>query len=126
MMSRAYTVRMLFFGTLLLTSLLALLVFVLPKGMGGAAGLGSNEPTSSQEGFLVDAKGEVDWGAVLSVGTAVISGLGFMFTTYFSYREDRRAAALHHLQLINVQKELARKELEIEDLRRRLQNQREP
>ena len=54
--------------------------------------------------------------------TAVISGLGFIFTTFFAYREDRRAAALHQIQLVNAQKEVARKDLEIEELRRKLQN----
>ncbi|MCA9994395.1 MAG: hypothetical protein KDE56_01530 [Anaerolineales bacterium] len=122
-MSRNHTVRMFFFGTLFLVSLFSLLIFVLPKGLGQATAPGDKPNISGEGETVVEEERGFDLGTVLSVITAVISGLGFVFTTFFAYREDRRAAALHQIQLANAQKELARKDLEIEELRRRLQNE---
>ncbi|MCA9920051.1 MAG: hypothetical protein KC423_17435 [Anaerolineales bacterium] len=121
-MSRNYTIRMLFFGTLFLASLFSLLIFVLPKGLNQATEPGDGSNINGEGGAVIEEEPGVDLGTVLSVITAVISGLGFVFTTFFAYREDRRAAALHQIQLVNAQKEVARKDLEIEELRRKLQN----
>jgi hypothetical protein len=122
-MARNHTIRLLFFGTLFLASLFSLLIFALPFGLNPAP-QPEEQPNINGEGGVVTEEGKeqgVDLGTVLSVVTAVISGLGFVFTTFFAYREDRRAATLHKLALANAQKELAQKELEIEELRRRLQ-----
>lgn len=121
-MSRNHTIRMLFFGTLFLASLFSLLIFVLPKGLNQATEPNDGPNINGEGGTVIEQEAGVDLGTVLSVITAVISGLGFVFTTFFAYREDRRAAALHQIQLVSAQKELARKDLEIEELRRKLQN----
>lgn len=53
----------------------------------------------------------------LATITAAASVGGFLVTTFFSMRDDRRAGALHALELRNLQQELKQRELEIERLK---------
>ena len=121
-MFRTHTLRLLFFGVLFIVSLFSLLYFALPRGLnptvatpnqGILGGDGSGAQVPMREG-------EVDYGTVISVITAVISGLGFLFTTFFAYREDQRAEQIHRLEIEKLKGELVRKGLEIEELKRRL------
>ena len=54
---------------------------------------------------------------MLAIVTAVASGGGFIATTYFAIREDRRDVALHDLQIESLKREIAHKDLEIARLR---------
>lgn len=58
---------------------------------------------------------------ILSAITALVSAGGFVFSSIFAYREDRRATELHSLQLERLKRELQQKELEIQNLSRQLQ-----
>ena len=62
---------------------------------------------------------------ILSLITAVVSAGGFIFSTLFAYREDKRATQLHSLELERLKRELRQKELEIEGLSRQLQGRSE-
>ncbi|HEX6384701.1 MAG TPA: hypothetical protein VF177_08535, partial [Anaerolineae bacterium] len=57
---------------------------------------------------------------ILSVVTAIVSAGGFIFSTIFAFRQDRRAAQLHSLEIKRLNRELRQKELEIERLSRQL------
>ncbi|MEM7112639.1 MAG: hypothetical protein AAF614_09400 [Chloroflexota bacterium] len=116
-----HTIRLFLFGTLFLASLFSLLYYALPRGLDPTA----ETPLNGIQGLDDEDRqpikeGEVDYGTVISVITAVITGLGFIFTTFFAFREDRRATELHRLEIENAKRELAQKELEIEELRQRL------
>ena len=123
-MSRKHTIRLFLFGTLFLASLFSLLYYALPRGLDPTAetpNQGILSTSGEDGGGRVPIKeGVVDYGTVISVATAVITGLGFVFTTFFAFREDRRASELHALEIANAKRELAQKELEIEELRQRL------
>ncbi|MDX1414066.1 MAG: hypothetical protein R3293_07735 [Candidatus Promineifilaceae bacterium] len=61
---------------------------------------------------------ETNWNLILGIVTAITSGAGFVATTYFALREDRREAAIHELEIKNLKQEIEQKNLEIERLRR--------
>jgi hypothetical protein len=70
--------------------------------------------------------GEVDaaagWSLLLSGVSALISTAGFMTTTYFALRSDRRQAAQTELEVKSLALEIERQRLEIGQLRRLQQN----
>ena len=115
-----HTIRLFLFGTLFLASLFSLLYYALPRGLDPTAPTSINGLQGTDDGDDQIKEGEVDYGTVISVVTAVITGLGFIFTTFFAFREDRRASELHQLEIETAKRELAQKELEIEELRQRL------
>lgn len=55
---------------------------------------------------------------VLGVVSALISASGFIVTTYFALREDRRDNTMHNLQIKKLQREIEEKELELDRLRK--------
>lgn len=66
------------------------------------------------------------WSIVLGVVAAVTSAGGFIATTFFALREDRRESALHELQLEKLKREIEQKDLEIAELRREQGGQHPP
>jgi hypothetical protein len=58
------------------------------------------------------------WSLVLATVSAFISAAGFMATTYFALRNDRRQAALTELEVQKLANEIERQRLEINQLRR--------
>lgn len=65
-----------------------------------------------------DDAGAIPWALILSAATAVVSAAGFVGTTFFALRADRRDTALHDLQIASLRAEIERQELEIARLRR--------
>ena len=78
---------------------------------------GLDKPTIGPEGGDLVAEADFNWSLVLAIVTAIASGGGFVATTYFAIREDRRDAALHDLQIESLKREIAHKDLEIARLR---------
>ncbi len=54
---------------------------------------------------------------VLSAATALAAAGGFLVTTYFAAREDRRESEMHDLEVDKLKREIQKKELEIQKLR---------
>ena len=80
------------------------------------------QPETGEDGALtttVEVTGqETPWTLALSVFTAVVAAAGFVGTTFFALRSDRRQTELHDLQIANLRTEIERQRLEIERLRR--------
>jgi len=122
MFGKYRVVLLVFWGILLLVSLLALALGLqrasrpievsLPPLLQPEAGEDGGPAAGGDEG----AAQEASWTLALSVFTAVISAAGFIGTTFFALRSDRRQAALHDLQVANLRAEIERQELEIERL----------
>lgn len=118
-MSGKYSKLLIFWGVLFVLSL-----FFIFTGLGPSqpsAADGSNElhrPNVDPEEGDKPQESAANWGMVLAVVTAVASGGGFIATTYFAIREDRRDAAIHQLQIKSLKKEIEHKDLEIARLRR--------
>lgn len=119
-----YQALLWFWGILLLAALLVLSIgaWQWSQSAGFTSGPLPIQPETGEDG---DPKpgievGEPDapWMLGLSIVTAVISAAGFMGTTFFALRTDRRQAALHELQLANLRAEIELQALEIERLRR--------
>lgn len=118
---------LLFWAVLLLVSLLILIVGLRQASHALSIGVPPltlpMQPEDAGEGTPPDGgtdSGEANapWMLGLSVVTAVVSAAGFVATTFFALRTDRRETALHELQLANLRAEIERQALEIERLRR--------
>ena len=122
-MSGKYSKLLVFWGVLFVLSLLFIftgLGTMSRTGSGSSTGL--DKPTTAPEGGELVAEEDFNWSLVLAIVTAVASGGGFIATTYFAIREDRRDAALHDLQIETLKLEIAHKDLEIA----KLKQEREP
>ncbi len=62
------------------------------------------------------------WTLLLAAVSAFISAAGFMTTTYFALRNDRRQVAQTELEIQSLALEIERQRLEIDRLRRLQQN----
>ncbi|MFN2254419.1 MAG: hypothetical protein ACK2U6_09255 [Candidatus Promineifilaceae bacterium] len=62
------------------------------------------------------------WSLLLAGVSALISAAGFMTTTYFALRSDRRQTAQTELEVQSLALEIERQRLEIDRLRRLQQN----
>lgn len=115
-MFRKYLQNLVFFGALFaLSGLLLFLTFYFNEDLvfpryGAPAGRPGDPGESAASSLPI----------ILSVVTAIVSAGGFIFSTVFAYREDRRAAQLHSLEIKRLNQELRQKELEIERLSRQL------
>ena len=114
-MSRKYLKNLIFFGALFALSVLLLFLtfyfneeLIFPR-FGAPPGRPGESATDSLP-------------VILSLITAAVSAGGFLFSTVFAYREDRRATQLHSLEVERLKRELRQKELEIERLSRQLQD----
>lgn len=115
-MPRKYLKNLVVFGALFALSVLALLLtfyfneeLLFPRYgvLSGRPGDPGESPTTSLP-------------IILSVVTALVSAGGFLFSTIFAYREDKRATQLHSLEIERLKRELQEKELAIERLSRQL------
>jgi hypothetical protein len=117
-MSGKYSKLLIFWGVLFVLSLLFIFTGLGPSfqsGMDPTSGL--DKPTVDPEEVEKPDETAFNWGMVLAVVTAVASGGGFIATTYFAIREDRRDASLHQLQIQSLKREIEHKDLEIAKLR---------
>jgi hypothetical protein len=126
-MSGKYSKLLVFWGVIFVLSLLFIFT-----GLGTSLRIGSgglielDRPTvAPEEGAETIATG-FNWGIALAVITAVASGGGFIATTYFAIREDRRDAAIHQLQIASLKKEIEHKDLEIARLRQEREQDSDP
>lgn len=114
-MSLRYAKLLIFWGVIFIVSL-----FLIFTGFGNDFPLGSTgsdqSPLVPEEGEAPDDEGS-NWNLILAVVTAVTSGAGFVVTTIFALRDDRRESALHQLEIENLKREIEHKDLEIEKLR---------
>jgi hypothetical protein len=78
------------------------------------------KPGFEFDDILRPEEGSLNLNMTLAVITAVASGGGFIATTYFALRDDRRQVAIHQLQIDSLKKEIVHKDLEIKRLRREL------
>jgi hypothetical protein len=125
-----YRLLLAFWGALFLVSALILLVNMQALSAETGALLpfpGDNQQTESVEPG--DKPGSEDqatqWSLILSTVSAFISAAGFMTTTYFAMRSDRRQTALTELEIEKLAEEIERQRLEIERLRRAQQLERD-
>lgn len=113
-MSFKYARLLVFWGVIFVISL-----FLIFTGFGNAFSSDSNgldHPAVPEIDGKPDET-ETNWSLILGVVTAVTSGAGFMATTIFALRDDRRESELHELQVKNLKREIEQKDLEIEKLR---------
>ena len=117
-MSGKYSKLLLFWAVLFLLSLFFIFTGLgTPSRTESGPSSGLDKPTTDPEGGELVEEADFNWSLVLAVVTAVASGGGFIATTYFAIREDRRDATLHDLQIETLKREIAHKDLEIARLR---------
>lgn len=120
-MTGKYAKLLLFFGVLFVLSVSFMAAGLRGWPVGGVGGDNGFEiPNVDPEDILKPEEGTLNLSMVLAVVTAVASGGGFLATTYFALRNDRRQAAIHRLQIHSLVKEIEHKDLEIKQLRREL------
>ena len=117
-MSGKYSKLLIFWGVLFVLSLLFIFTGLGTSFQSGTDPTnGLDKPTVDPEEGEKPAETAFNWGMALAVITTIASGGGFIATTYFAIREDRRDAALHQLQIDSLKKEIEHKDLEIAKLR---------
>lgn len=118
-MSGNYRKLLVFWGALFTLSMLFIFTSLGPMVFSEAGESdGLDQPNVSPESPNRPEESGFNLGMALAVITAVASGGGFIATTYFAMRADRREAALHQLQIESLKKEIEHKDLEISRLRR--------
>lgn len=129
-MSGKYRVVLAFWGLLFLASSLIVLVSWRPsdRAVDGLQppttlppgnGLESNvDDDGKPAGGLVPVEDDTQWSLYLAAASAFVSAAGFMTTTYFAMRNDRRQTALTQLQVQQLATEIERQRLEIDRLKR--------
>ncbi len=118
-MSGKYSKLLVFWGVLFVLSLLFLFTGLGTSLRSASDGLiGLDKPNIDLEEIEKPIETAFDWGWVLAAITTVASAGGFIATTYFAIREDRRAAAMHQLQIDTLKREIEHKDLEIAKMRR--------
>ncbi len=131
-MSSKYQKLLVFWGVVFVLSLLFLAtnwrtfnsgdvtgppIVVTPPDTGEGSDNGDGNPPS----IIIPGETERLINLVLSVATAVVSAGGFIVTTIYARRDDRRETEMHTLEVTKLRKEIEQKELEIDRLRK--QNQ---
>lgn len=117
-MSLRYARLMIFWGVLFVTALLLLFTgFGSTFSSEAETSNGLDGPTTSPDGGDKPEETGANWNIILGVVTAVTSGAGFIATTFFALREDRRDTALNELQIKNLERDIEQKNLEIDRLR---------
>ncbi len=120
-MSGKYRKLQVFWGVLFVLSLLFIFTGLgsrLLEGIGESDGLDKPTVDPGEPDQPGQQQGEsFNLGMVLAVITTVASGAGFVATTYFAIRDDRRQTEVHQLQIQSLKKEIEHKDLEITRLR---------
>lgn len=134
-MSGKYRLLLAFWGALFLASACIMLVSVQSFRQETANVLppfplpGLEIETEGTEPVEIPGEGDIEedagtqWSLVLATMSAVVSAAGFMATTYFALRNDRRQAAVTELEVQKLANEIERQRLEINQLRRSQDNQ---
>jgi len=118
-MSGKYAKQLIFWGVLFVLSLYLIFTGLGPSNQNEIGELENlDKPTVNPEDPGSPWVVGFNWGMALAVLTAVASGGGFVATTFFALREDRRDAALHELQVETLKREITHKDLEIARLKR--------
>jgi hypothetical protein len=134
-MSGKYRLLLAFWSALFLVS--ALILFVNLQSLSTGSGVNLNLPLFPENGAETEIGvpgdkpgGELpsddsgsQWSLILSTVSALISAAGFMATTYFAMRNDRRQSALTELEIKKLANEIERQRLEIDQMRRAQQKQ---
>jgi hypothetical protein len=117
-MSGKYSKLLIFWGVIFFLSLFFIITgpgASFQDGMDNSNGI--DKPTVDPEEGDKPEETAFNWGMLLAMVTTVASAGGFIATTYFAIREDRRDTAMHQLQIANLKREIERKDLEISKLR---------
>ena len=132
-MSGKYRLLLAFWSALFLVSALILFVNLqslstgsgvqLPLFPDNGAETEIGEPGDKPGGELPSDDSGSQWSLLLSTVSALISAAGFMATTYFAMRNDRRQSALTELEIKKLANEIERQRLEIDQMRRAQQKQ---
>jgi hypothetical protein len=127
-MSGKYRLLLAFWSALFLVSALILFVNLQSLNAGSGVNLPAfpgngleseiGEPGDKPEGELPSTDAGSQWSLLLSTVSALISAAGFMATTYFAMRNDRRQSALTELEIKKLATEIERQRLEIDQMRR--------
>lgn len=134
-MSGKYRLLLAFWSALFLVS--ALILFVNLQSFSTGSGVNLNLPLFPENGAETEIGVPGDkpggqlpsddsgsqWSLILSTVSALISAAGFMATTYFAMRNDRRQSALTELEIKKLANEIERQRLEIDQMRRAQQKQ---
>ena len=134
-MSGKYRLLLAFWSALFLVS--ALILFVNLQSLSTGSGVNLNLPLFPENGAETEIGvpgdkpgGELpsddsgsQWSLILSTVSALISAAGFMATTYYAMRNDRRQSALTELEIKKLANEIERQRLEIDQMRRAQQKQ---
>lgn len=83
----------------------------------------SGKPIDKPDGDVTEEDGSSQWSLLLATVSAIVSAAGFIATTYFALRNDRRQSALTKLEVEKLANEIERQRLEIEQLRRSQEEQ---
>jgi heme/copper-type cytochrome/quinol oxidase subunit 3 len=130
-MSGKYRLLLAFWCALFFASALILFLSLQSLNSGG----GRNLPLFPQNGTEIngsDDKPELDfpadepetqWSLILSTISVLVSSAGFMATTYFAMRNDRRQTALTELEIQKLANQIEQQRLEIDQMRRELGDQ---
>ena len=117
-MSGRYKTLLVFWTILFLFS--SAVIFINMRALQGSdwSAIAPETPDSKPEEGEPAGSSPPLWSTVLAVVTAIASGGGFIVTTIFALRNDRRESTLYQLQIENLQKEIEHKDLEIKRMRR--------
>ena len=133
-MSGKYRLLLAFWGGLFIASALIMFISlqsfreagenILPPFPGNGTETENDKPPIDKPGGEdVNDDGSSQWSLTLATVSAFISAAGFMATTYFAMRNDRRQSALTELEVQKLANEIERQRLEIDQLRRSQQDQ---
>ena len=118
-MSGKYAKLLIFWGFLFAVSVVFIFTSLRqPLLVESEGSIGISKPESDGDGLNRPEEETLGLGMILALVTAVASGGGFIVTTTFAIRDDRRQTAIHHLRLASLKKEIEHKDLQIERLRR--------
>jgi hypothetical protein len=119
-MSGKYT-KLLLFWVILFGIALAIIFISWQNASNASAGINLPGIADPGQGTGDDNAGALN--LVLGVITALTSAGGFIVTTLFALREDRRDAAMHKFQIERLKREIEQKDLELDQMRREQENE---
>jgi hypothetical protein len=132
-MSGKYRLLLAFWSALFLTSALILFLSFQSLNTGSEGDLplfpengtesDINEPDDKPVVELPLAGPGSEWSLILSTISVLVSAAGFMATTYFAMRNDRRQTAITELEIQKLANQIERQRLEIDQMRRDLGDQ---
>ncbi len=116
-MSGKYAKLLILWGTLFIVSVVFLFNNLRQPLFESEGSTGINKPESDGNNLSRPEEKTLGLSMTLALVTAVASGGGFIVTTTFAIRHDRRQTAIHYLQIESLKREIVHKDLQIERLR---------